>query len=70
MGYVFNEFDKTLEMVEGAYKKLKAHLYFDKTLLFLKKRLCVHWDRDSSCRIQPCQHRLRLWEEELRDLYC
>ena len=41
MGYVFNEFDKTLEMVEGAYKKLKAHLYFDKTLLFLKKRLAL-----------------------------
>ncbi len=41
MEYVFNDFDKTLEMVEGAYKKLKAHLYFDKTLLFLKKRLAI-----------------------------
>ncbi len=28
-------------MVQGAYKKLKSYLYYDKTLLFTKKRLAV-----------------------------
>lgn len=41
MEYLFKDIEETLYMLEGAYKKLKAHLYFDKTLLFLKKRLAI-----------------------------
>lgn len=41
MEYLFEDVEKTLYMLEGAYKKLKAHLYYDKTLLFLKKRLAI-----------------------------
>ena len=38
---IFEDTDHTTKMVEGAYKKLKSHLYFDKTLLFAKKRLAL-----------------------------
>ena len=39
MEYIFNNRKKTLNMVEGAYKKLKSYLYYDKTLIFAKKRV-------------------------------
>lgn len=39
--YIFSDVNETIKMVEGAYKKLKSHLYFDKTLLFAKKRIAV-----------------------------
>ena len=48
MEYLFEDTEKTLYMVEGTYKKLKSHLYFDKTLLFLKKRLAV-FENDHEC---------------------
>lgn len=45
--YLFLDVDETLGMVEGAYKKLKSHFYFDKTLLFAKKRIAtLESDRD------------------------
>ncbi len=39
MSTVFTNKAETIEMVSGAYKKLKSHLYYDKTLVFAKKRL-------------------------------
>lgn len=35
----FSDYKKTKIMVEGAYKKLKSYLFYDKTLLFSKRRL-------------------------------
>jgi len=38
---IFADKEETLKMVKGSYKKLKSHLYYDKTLLFTKKRLAI-----------------------------
>ena len=37
--YIFADITDTLSMVEGAYKKLKSYLYYDKTLVFSKLKL-------------------------------
>ncbi len=39
MKSVYSEFENAKTMVQGAYKKLKSYLYYDKTLVFAKKRL-------------------------------
>ena len=41
MSSIFENREKAIQMVRGAYKKLKAYLYYDKTLVFAKKRLAV-----------------------------
>ena len=41
MSSIFENRENAIQMVHGAYKKLKAHLYYDKTLVFAKKRLAV-----------------------------
>lgn len=41
MDYLFKDIKKTQKMVSGAYLKLKSHLYYDKTLVFAKKRLAI-----------------------------
>lgn len=38
---IFGNINKNTLMLEGAYKKLKAFLYHDKTLIFTKQRLAV-----------------------------
>ena len=48
MSTLFSNESDTIEMVSGAYKKLKSHLYYDKTLVFAKKRLSeFEYDRES-----------------------
>ena len=47
MSSIFENKESAIAMVHGAYKKLKAYLYYDKTLVFAKKRLAVlESDRD------------------------
>lgn len=41
MSSIFENKENTIAMVHGAYKKLKAYLYYDKTLVFAKKRLAI-----------------------------
>lgn len=41
MTYLFSEKNATRRMIKGAYKKIKSHIYYDKTLLFAKKTLAV-----------------------------
>lgn len=41
MDCIFKDSDETLRMVQGAYKKLKSYFYFDKTQLFVKKRIAT-----------------------------
>ncbi len=41
MEYLFKDINETLLMVEGSYKKLKSRFYYDKTQLFVKKRIAV-----------------------------
>ena len=41
MSSIFESRENAIAMVQGAYKKLKAYLYYDKTLVFAKKRLAV-----------------------------
>lgn len=41
MSSIFENRQNATQMVNGAYKKLKAYLYYDKTLVFAKKRLAV-----------------------------
>ena len=41
MTIIFDNFEKTLFMVEGAYKKLKSHYFYDKTLLFIKYKIAA-----------------------------
>lgn len=41
MNSIFENKENAINMVHGAYKKLKAYLYYDKTLVFAKKRLAV-----------------------------
>ena len=41
MSSIFDNRENAIQMVRGAYKKLKAYLYYDKTLVFAKKRLAV-----------------------------
>lgn len=36
---IFDDYAKNLIMVEGAYKKLKSYYYYDKSLLFMKKKI-------------------------------
>ncbi len=36
---IFKDISATYRMVEGSYKKLKSYYYFDKTQLFVKKRI-------------------------------
>ena len=38
---MFQEYNETLEMVEGAYKKLKSYYYYDKSLLYLKHKIAA-----------------------------
>lgn len=48
MSSIFNNRENAIAMVQGAYKKLKAYLYYDKTLAFAKKRLAIlESDRDN-----------------------
>ena len=48
MSSIFNNRENAIAMVHGAYKKLKAYLYYDKTLAFTKKRLAIlESDRDN-----------------------
>ena len=48
MSSIFENRENAIQMVRGAYKKLKAYLYYDKTLVFAKKRLAVlESDRES-----------------------
>lgn len=48
MSNIFENRENAVAMVQGAYKKLKAYLYYDKTLVFAKKRLAVlESDRDN-----------------------
>lgn len=37
--YMFNDEIETLHMVEGAYKKFKCNIYYDKTMLWLKDKI-------------------------------
>lgn len=39
MKKVFGDYDKNIIMLEGAYKKLKSYYYYDKSLLFIKKKI-------------------------------
>lgn len=41
MPNVFENYEKTLYMVKGAYKKLKSHIFYDRTLLHVKKRIAL-----------------------------
>lgn len=41
MSSIFENKENTIQMVYGAYKKLKSYLYYDKTLVFAKKRLTI-----------------------------
>ena len=41
MSGIFANKENATLMVQGAYKKLKSYLYYDKTLIFAKKRLAV-----------------------------
>ena len=41
MSSIFENKENAIQMVHGAYKKLKAYLYYDKTLVFAKKRLAA-----------------------------
>lgn len=36
---MFDDYNKNLIMLEGAYKKLKSYYYYDKSLLFIKKKI-------------------------------
>lgn len=46
--YLFSDPQKTKIMVEGAYKKLKAHFFYDKTQLFMKSKIAdFEHDEDS-----------------------
>lgn len=36
---MFGDYDKNIIMLEGAYKKLKSYYYYDKSLLFIKKKI-------------------------------
>ena len=48
MSSIFNNRENAIATVQGAYKKLKAYLYYDKTLAFAKKRLAIlESDRDN-----------------------
>lgn len=48
MSNIFENREKAVQMVFGAYKKLKSYLYYDKTLVFAKKRLAMlESDRES-----------------------
>lgn len=35
----FSDYKITKKMIEGSYKKLKSYLFYDKTLLFAKRKL-------------------------------
>lgn len=41
MSSIFESRENAIAMVQGAYKKLKAYLYYDKTLVFAKKRIAI-----------------------------
>lgn len=41
MRSIFDNYANSIAMVHGAYKKLKSYLYYDKTLVFAKRRLAV-----------------------------
>ena len=41
MNNIFENKEISIMMVQGAYKKLKSYLYYDKTLPFAKKRLAI-----------------------------
>lgn len=48
MTSIFKNKENAIAMIQGAYKKLKAYLYYDKTLVFAKKRLAIfESDRDN-----------------------
>jgi hypothetical protein len=36
---MFDNYDNNIVMLEGAYKKLKAYYYYDKSLLYIKKKI-------------------------------
>lgn len=36
---MFDDYDKNVNMLEGAYKKLKSYYYYDKSLLFIKRKI-------------------------------
>ena len=36
---MFDDYEKNLIMLEGAYKKLKSYYYYDKSLLFIKRKI-------------------------------
>ena len=37
--YLFDDINTTKNMVEGAYKNLKSYIYYDKTMVYIKKRI-------------------------------
>jgi len=39
--YLFSDLKRNKKYIEGAYKKLKSCLYYDKTLVFAKKRVAI-----------------------------
>lgn len=41
MSNIFENKENSIKMIQGAYKKLKSYLYYDKTLVFAKKRLAI-----------------------------
>ena len=48
MGYLFQDKDLTLKIVKGVYKKFKAKIFYDKTLLFTKKKIAeFEYNRES-----------------------
>lgn len=36
---MFDNYDNNITMLEGAYKKLKAYYYYDKSLLYIKRKI-------------------------------
>lgn len=39
MSYLFDDKEVTLKMVKGSFKKFKSRIFYDKTLLFIKKKV-------------------------------
>ncbi len=43
---MFDDYNKNLIMLKGAYKKLKSYYYYDKSLLFIKKKIAIFEDSE------------------------
>ena len=41
MEKMFDELKNNLFMLKGAYKKLKSYYYYDKSLLYIKKKIAL-----------------------------